>query len=85
MKSGPSRQSRRQAAQIGKQRGELVVVEEINDMEWRRKMRWGVSGQEYRPWQGRTLRRTDARQPVCQQGAETVAEKHMRSSRVDRS
>src|SRR5947209_1984977 len=46
-------------------------------MQWRRTVRRRVRGQEYRPWQRRTVRRAHARQPVCQQGAETVAEEHM--------
>src|SRR6185312_17257429 len=61
-----------------KERGELLVVEHIHSMQWWRKMGWRIGGQEHRPRQRSPLRRTRTRQPVCQQGAEAVAEEHMR-------
>ena len=44
VQSGPARQPRRQAAQIGQQRRESLVVEEVYNMQWQRQMRWSVGG-----------------------------------------
>src|ERR1700730_1339566 len=74
MQSGPPREFRRQPAQVGKDRRELLVVEGIHRMQWWRKMRRGISAQKYSPRQRSALRGTRARIPLCQQGAETVAE-----------